>query len=454
MSKRISKRKRAIIRRRIAISLCAFVLICTIGLAGFIVASVLDTRDKDGNKGDDSVSNLTSDTPTVSSEPIKESFVTVLSTGDIMVHSTQLTGAYNSSTGAYDFSPYFKETASYFKAADLSVANLEVTFGGTESGKFSGYPAFNTPDSLADAIKASGLNFLVTANNHSYDTGYFGLKRTAQILKDRGIEFIGTRETESEPLYTVKEINGIKIGMANFSYSSITNGRKNLNGNQLKAEAENLVSTFVYENTALENFYSEVTTTINDMKANGAEFIVFYMHWGNEYQTKPNTWQKSIAQKLSNLGVDIIIGSHPHVIQPIELIHSEDGQNTTICLYSTGNAVSNQRQELMDSCPTGHTEDGMLFSYTLRKYGDDVTLDSIDIIPTWVNKYRGGGGHLYTIYPLEAADWGSTKYGLDATAAAKAKKSYERTKQIVAAGLTACQQELGCEITFNDAVAQ
>ncbi len=449
MSKPKSKRRKAIIRRRIAISLCALILVCTVALVSFVIGAIIKSPNDKGNSSGSSSGSNSVNTPVSSAPPIKESFATVLSTGDIMVHSTQLTGAYDSATGNYDFTPYFKETASYFKAADLAVANLEVTFGGTESGKFSGYPAFNTPDSLADAIKASGLNFLVTANNHSYDTGFFGLKRTAQILKDRGIEFIGTRETEAEPIYTVKEIKGIKIGMANYSYSSITNGRKNLNGNVLKAEAENLVSTFVYENNALTAFYNEVTTTITDMKAKGAEFIVFYMHWGNEYQTKPNTWQKSIAQKLSNLGVDIIIGSHPHVIQPIELIHSEDGQNTTICLYSTGNAISNQRQELMDSCPSGHTEDGMLFSYTLRKYGDEVTLDSIDVIPTWVNKYRGGGGHLYTIYPLEAADWGSAKYNLDSTAANKAAKSYERTKQIIAAGLTACQEEIGCEITFK-----
>ena len=181
------------------------------------------------------------------------------------------------------------------------------------------------------------------------------------------------------------------------------------------------------------------------MKQNGAEFIVFYIHWGNEYQTQANTWQKSIAQRLSNLGVDIIIGSHPHVVQPVELIYSEDGEHTTICLYSTGNAISNQRQEIMDSCPSGHTEDGLFFTYTLRKYGDEVTLQSVDIIPTWVNKYRGGSSYQYTICPLDDIE----KYGFDAATLQKAQKSYERTKQIVSKGLTDAQQHLGCEITFK-----
>ena len=148
------------------------------------------------------------------------------------------------------------------------------------------------------------------------------------------------------------------------------------------------------------------------MKEAGADYVVFYMHWGNEYQTSPNTWQKTIAQKLSNLGVNMIIGSHPHVIQPVELIHSEDGESTTVCLYSTGNYVSNQRQELMDSCPSGHTEDGLLFSFTLTKNADGTVLSDLDLIPTWVNKYRGGSGYQYTVYPLENPDDGSTKYSL------------------------------------------
>lgn len=446
MSKPMSRRRRAIIRRRIAISVCSLVLALAIALVCFVINAAIKHTDSD-NK----TSSAESDTSSaVSPEPIKESFATVLSIGDIMVHSTQLDGAYVSETKDYDFSAFFRETASYFNNYDLSVANLEVTFGGAESGKFSGYPAFNTPDNLADVIKASGLNFLLTSNNHSYDTGLFGLKRTAQVLKARGIDFIGTRETPEEKIYTVKDINGIKIGMADYSYetSGSDSSRKYLNGSVISAEANNLISTFNYNR--IDSFYAEAETVIADMKAQGAEFIVFYMHWGNEYQTSPNTWQKTIAQKLSNLGVDIIIGSHPHVVQPVELIYSEDGQNTTVCLYSSGNAVSNQRQELMDSCPSGHTEDGTMFTYTLRKYGDEVTLTDVDIIPTWVNKYRGGSGYQYTIYPLESPDWGSTKYNLDSTAANKAAKSYERTKEIVSAGLTTVQQNIGCEITFPE----
>lgn len=346
LAKKKTKRQQAIIKRRIFLSCCTSVLAAVIAVIAFSVNAIIKNS---GNKGGKNEESKTSE---VSSVIIPETTATVLSTGDIMVHSTQLDGA-KTASGEYDFSAFFKETDKYFNAADLSVANLEVTFGGTESGNYSGYPVFNTPDSLADAIKASGLNLLITANNHCYDTGLFGLKRTAQVLKQRGIEFTGTKETAEDPTYLVKEINNIKIGIANFTYETSGGqaGRKYLNGAIIANEANDLVNSFSYDK--IDEFYGNAANIITEMKTNGAEYILFYMHWGEEYQTTPNTWQKTIAQKLSNLGVNMIIGSHPHVIQPVELIHSEDGQNTTVCLYSTGNFVSNQRQELMDSCPLG-----------------------------------------------------------------------------------------------------
>ena len=443
MSKKMSKRKKAIIRRRIFLSCTALVLVSVIALSVFIINSLMGvSKNPSPSSSKDEVSSQ-------SKPVIKEQFATVLSIGDIMVHSTQLDGAYVSSTKEYDFSAFFKETSAYYQKADLAVGNLEVTFGGTEAGKYRGYPVFNTPDSLADAIKNSGLNFILTSNNHSNDTGLNGIKRTVQVLKDRGLEFIGTRETAEEEIYTVKDVNGIKIGMADYTYetSGSKEGRKYLNGTLIAEEANDLVASFNYDK--IDTFYAEAESVIADMKQKGAEFIVFYLHWGNEYKTSPNTRQKSIAQKLSNLGVDMIIGSHPHVVQPIELIRAEGGEHTTICLYSSGNAVSNQRKELMDSCPTGHTEDGTMLTYTLRKYGDEITVTDVDIIPTWVNKYKGGAGYQYTIYPLESADWANTKYGFDSATAAKAQKSFERTKAIVANGLTEIQKHIGCEVTFE-----
>ncbi len=436
--KKRTRRQKAIIRRNIFLSLCAVVLISVIALIAFIVSAITKTPQKNENNS----SNMQS----VESEPekIPETYAKVLSIGDIMVHKPQLYGA--KTNDGYDFSDFFKEVSPIFQNYDLNIGNLELTFGGKESGDFRGYPTFNTPDQLADDIKNSGLSMLMTANNHSYDTGFFGMQRTVQVLKEKSIEYSGTRETADEANYLVKEINNIKIGIANFTYETAgkLEGRKYLNGAIIKEEANPLINSFSYKK--LDTFYNEAQAIIDGMKQDGAEFITFYMHWGEEYQLTANTWQKSMAQKLSNMGVNIIIGGHPHVVQPMELIHSEDGQNTTVCIYSLGNAVSNQRRELISSARKGHTEDGAMFSYTLKKSSDGtVSLIEVDVIPTWVYKYSKNG-YKYTIYPMQDLESATEKYS---HVSSKLKESHARTKAIVKDGLTECQQALGCKVTFE-----
>lgn len=448
-----TKRQKAIIRRRIFLSVTAAVLVVCIA-AICITVNVIVKNVNSADKSDTNNSAITSQpSDDVSSKTDDLNKVvataTVVNTGDIILHSTILNGA-KTDDGNYDFSAFFKETENYFKSADLATANLEVTLGGTESGAFSGYPAFNSPDSLLDVIKNSGLGFLTTANNHCYDTGLFGLKRTAAQLKTKNIDFIGTKETDDDPTYTIKNVNGIKIGMTAYTFENTSDaGQKSINGNIVKAEAVGLINSFNYDR--INEFYAEAQSVVESMKNGGADAVVFYMHWGEEYQLSNNTWQKSIAQKLCNMGVDVIVGGHPHVVQPIELIHSEDSQNTAVCIYSMGNAVSNQRKELMNpECTTGHTEDGMLFYYTFEKYASgDVALTGVDIIPTWVNKYRGGSDYQYTIYPLESASMAES-YGFDAATLSLAKASFERTKQQLAKSLSECQKYLGCEIRFAE----
>ena len=437
--KKRSMRQKAIIRRRIFLSLCATVLVAVIGLLSFIVGSVINDN---GTKGLDA-SNSSSQSE--SKPVIPESYATVISIGDIMCHSHQLEGA--KTADGYDFSGYFKELTPYFEKSDLATGNLELTFGGTKSGSYKGYPAFNTPDQMADAIKSSGINILMTANNHSYDTGLYGLKRTVQVLKEKSIEHTGTRETADESTYIIKDVNNIKIGFANFTYETVGEDatRKYLNGGAISVDANPLINTFSYQR--IDTFYTEAENIIKQMKKDGAEYITFYMHWGEEYQLTANTWQKSIAQKLSNMGVNMIVGSHPHVIEPMELIHSEDGQTETVCIYSLGNAISNQRRELMTkSSPKGHTEDGAMFSYKLKKSSNgEVSLVDIDVIPTWVYKYTSNG-YKYVIYPIENLETAKQKYP---SVASKLTESYERTKAILGSGLTECQQAVGCEITFK-----
>jgi poly-gamma-glutamate synthesis protein (capsule biosynthesis protein) len=235
--------------------------------------------------------------------------------------------------------------------------------------------------------------------------------------------------------------------MACYTYENVYQGggSKSINGRIVNSEAAPLLASFCYER--LDEFYIEAENVIKDMKNSGAEAIVFYMHWGNEYQLKQNHWQEQIAQKLCDLGVDVIVGGHPHVIQPIELLTSTDGSRKTVCLYSMGNSVSNQRLNLLyTDCPTGHTEDGMLFYYTFDKYSDGkVVLSGVDIIPAWVQKTGNGSNAEYILHALPDENAFYNK-GLSSSTG---KNSYNRTKDIVAKGLTECQQYLGCEVRFK-----
>ena len=437
-----TKRQKAIIRRRIFIAVLSVLLAAVIALLSAVVGAII--KNSNSNNGENS-SDTPSDTNSniISSEETpKEITATVLNTGDILIHENVLNGA-RQDDGSYSFAEFYKVAKPYITAADYAVANLEVTLGGEEAGKYRGYPSFNTPDSLLDYVKADGFDMLLTANNHSLDTGLAGLKRTVKQIKAAGLDFLGTKETTADPTYIIKDINGIKIGMVCYTYGT----------NSSASGASELINYFSSAN--LPAFYSESQAVIDDMRSNGAEAIVFYMHWGNEYHTTPNTYQKAAAQQLCNMGVDVIVGGHPHVLQPIELIHSEDSQNTTVCLYSMGNSISNQRiVEMTGVCETGHTEDGVLFSYTFTKDADgDVSLTAVDVIPTWVDRWGTSGNYQYTMYPLENANM-ANNYGLDDATAQEAAASYERTKQIIAAGLTECQQYLGCEIRFAEQVTE
>ncbi|MBO5358418.1 MAG: CapA family protein [Clostridia bacterium] len=440
MTKR-TKRQQAILKRRIFLSFCSVVLIAAILALSFVGCSIFGGNNTNGGNNGTGGNNSTP-----KPEPIPDKFATVVSIGDIMCHSTQYIGA-KTADGGYDFSHFFKELSPYFKSADLAVGNLELTFGGTESGAWRGFPTFNTPDQLANAISDSGIGILMTANNHTYDTGFFGMKRTLDVVRNLGIETNGSRKDETEAKYIVKDLNGIKVGMVSFTYetTSATQTNKYLNGLRLSAEAGPLVNSFCYGK--IDQFYTEAQEIITAMKNDGAEYITFYMHWGNEYQRTQNTWQKTLAQKLSNMGVNMIIGGHPHVVQPIEYIYSEDGQTETVCVYSLGNAVSNQRRSLMQTnAPKGHTEDGLMVKYTLKKTADGtVTLVDFEAIPTWVDRYLVGGKHKYTIYPMENLEQAKAKYP---NIASKLNESYLRTKEIMGKGLTEAQEKIGCEVTF------
>ena len=368
---------------------------------------------------------------------------TIGTTGDVLLHDRVIAGGLDSTTGTYNYDNIFTYFTKYVQQVDYSVANMEGTLCGTDNGySYKGYPCFNAPDAIVDALKLSGFDMLLTANNHSYDTRNVGFMRTQQVIADRGLAYTGTVPDAQTKNYLVEEMNGIKVGMICYTYSTGKNSKGNttLNGIGMTAEDSQLINSFDYGN--LDGFYQKLGAELEQMKQEGAEATVVFIHWGDEYKTTPNSWQKKIAQGLCNLGVDVIVGGHAHVVQPIEVLTNEnDATRSTLCLYSLGNAVSNIRKS---STRPVHCEDGMLFSFTLAKYSDGtVIVESTDVLSTWVNRYTSSetGREVFAIIPLDTTveDW-KTAYGLTDSTLAQAEASLKRSQEVLAEGLHTAQE--------------
>ena len=351
----------------------------------------------------------------VTGKPAK---ATILSSGDYLIHKMILDSVRTGN--GYDFDSIFTNVKDEITAADYAVCNFEFTI--TETGNFSFYPHFKLPPETADALKNAGFDFLVTANNHSGDDREDGIYRTVKILRQKGFKTTGTFETPDEKKYSVVDVNGIKVGIVNYTFGTIDDqGLKALNGNYaLDANASQCIN--VFQNEKLPQLYSELEQITADMKKDGAEAYIAYMHWGNEFQLQQTTTQQEIAQKLCDLGYNAIIGGHPHVIQPAAVLTGSNG-NKTFCIYSTGNMVSNQRREYMSASPNGYTEDA-IFVYTTfeRDSEGNVKLASVDYTPLWMNKSGSS-------YKLEICK------GDNLTASQQSSKN--RTDGLVAEGFSA-----------------
>ena len=365
---------------------------------------------------------------------------TISSQGDLLMHKPVIETCVDSS-GKYDFSSIFRYVKDYVAGYDYAVANFETTLGGPEH-PYQGNPTFNTPDAFADDLVDTGYDMLLTANNHCADTMASGILRTLEQLRSRNLATVGTQKDASEQDYIVIEVNGIRLGISCYTYATDEkDGRPSLNRNSFLSKSG--IVNYYMENK-LDRFYGEVETQINGMKQQGVDAILFYIHWGVEYETKENEMQNKMAQKLCDLGVDVIIGGHPHVIQPMELLQStRDPAHRTVCIYSLGNVVSNQREGIDPSFEGGFTEDGAIFTLTFEKYSDGtVAIAGVDVLPTWVNMHTTDGVKEYNVLPLDVrkeAQW-QELFDISESTAKKAKESYDRTMKIVGDGLEECQK--------------
>lgn len=391
------------------------------------------------------------------------STATIGATGDLLMHIGLIQSA-QQNDGSYDFNYMFQHIAPYTQSVDYAIANLETTLAGSQTGHpYQGNPLFNCPDTIVDATKNAGFDMLLTANNHCYDTGMDGLPRTVQVIEEKGLKYLGTRATPDGPKYEIVDLNGIKIGLICYTYQTPIPqngyaGRVYLNGLAMIKGGEDYVNSFLPSN--LNPFYDELQGMLDEMKAAGAEATVIFLHWGEEYTLTPIPYQKAMAQKLCDMGIDVIVGGHPHVVEPIELLTSQtDESHKTVCLYSMGNTVSNQRLGNITRYQDPHTEDGVWFTFTFVKYSDNtVYLDNVDLLPLWVDM-RTTGKREYHIIPLDYSrvdEWQSA-FGMNDVATNASKKSYDRTMKLITDGLNASNEYLTAErlqreVAYQEAV--
>lgn len=288
--------------------------------------------------------------------------------GDIMGHDSQIESA---RTGeGYSYDTCFAFLKPIIQEADIAIANLEVTLAGPP---YKGYPQFSSPDELILAAKNAGFDLFITANNHSLDRKNQGLERTLDILDEKEILKTGTfRNQEERSAYypMIIEKNNIRLALLNYTYG--TNG--------LKVEEPNVVNYIDKQ---------QIASDLEKAKLAEPDFTIVTIHWGLEYQRKENEKQKELANFIIENGADAIIGSHPHVVQPIRSITA--GERKGLVVFSLGNFISNQRKR--------YTDGGILFEMTLTKE-IDTRISDYKYEPVWVYKpLRKDGGNYFVLLP-------------------------------------------------------
>lgn len=298
--------------------------------------------------------------------------LSLLFIGDIMGHDEQIASARNSETGNYEYDDVFRYVRDEISEADIAVANLEVTLGGSP---YKGYPAFSSPASLASACMNAGIDVLATANNHSVDRGKQGILNTIRRLDSLGIRHTGTfadsisRDTLSPMII---ERNGISIALLNYTYG--TNG--------LKVPSPTIVNMI---DTNL------IASDIAKAKALKPDVIIPFVHWGIEYDTLPSPEQTRLAGFLFSKGANIVIGSHPHVLQQMERTLADSCRNDRIVVFSLGNYVSNQR--------TIRRDGGAMVRIELEKTGSLTSVSRAGYYLTWVHTPVENGKKRFYVLP-------------------------------------------------------
>ena len=334
----------------------------------------------------------------VESETVEEKVApinfTMTAIGDTLCHNTQYWDAYNSSTKQYDFSYVYDNIKDYTSSADITIGSLETTFAGEDRG-YSNYPVFNSPDSLATGLKDIGVDVISLAGNHALDYGYSGICRTIDVFDNVGISHLGTyKSAEDQNKILIKDVKGVKIAFINYTYG--TNG---IPVPSDKPYCLNLIDKDL------------ISKQIMQANEQNVDMIVACMHWGTEYKTSANDEQKELADFLFKSGVDIILGNHPHVLEPMEkkTITLDDGSTKDVfVVYALGNFTADQRAEI--------TRDSAILNLDITKDSDGkILINKVSYVPIYMYKNSAAKVHKFKILDIEKSianfDSGDTSIG-------------------------------------------
>lgn len=322
-------------------------------------------------------------------EPFQEYDITLMALGDNLMHmGVVYTG--RQEDGSYDYSFLFENLLDYIEKADIRMINQETIFGGNQLG-FSGFPYFNSPTEVGDAIAAAGFNVVLHATNHAADQGIDGLNNCVSFWEEQYPDILmtginGDEPTEDTPLLTIGDIS---FAILNYTYGpNAATLSPSLRGRL------NMLCDYDSQTGAIHfaTLNPQVISDIQEAKLK-ADFVIVCPHWGTEYTTAPSHYQKTFAEEMAAAGADLIIGTHPHAPQPVEWITSEDGHKT-LCYYSLGNYVSTQKEAIC------MLEEMAWVNFHVTEDQVYIDEDSSGVLPL-VCHYKSGPVRLEAVYPLE-----------------------------------------------------
>ncbi|NRG54056.1 CapA family protein [Streptococcus suis] len=348
--------------------------------------------------------------------------VRIMAHGDLLYHLPILRGA-EQPDGSYDFSENFTYVKPWIEQADFAIADFEGTI--SPDVELAGYPLFNAPAIVANNIHDAGYDLVDLAHNHILDSHLSGLVSTVNTFRDAGVDTVGVYaegNRATAPLY-IREVNGIRIAVLAYAYG--------FNG------MEALLSQEEYD-AYLSDFDKEKMRAEIERAEKEADITIVMPQTGVEYQLEPTEEQTGLYHQMIDWGADIVLGGHPHVVEPAEIIE-KDGQRKLI-IYSMGNFLSNQRIESMDDTPNSQwTERGVLMDVTIQKVNGETTIQMARAHPSWVNRvwkgtYSPEGYELYGYQTYILEDWiaGGPYYGqLDAATQARIEEAYQEMNAFV-----------------------